>query len=183
MMVFHCGIYAYIGRYEHIDFLGKPDTSLRYKKCGKSVSSDIEFFRRRDDVLTDLKGATGFRVRSSGLVEGFAQCIGDLSAADCSACLAEAVEELKTLCGSAAAADVFLAQCYARYWASGYYDYSSGPRLFRCSLLCRRIIHLHWQNILAFSSSIKNMDSILTIETLRVNFHSFCLFGVQQPSL
>ncbi|XP_010098939.2 cysteine-rich repeat secretory protein 15 [Morus notabilis] len=112
-------------RHEHLDFLGKIDTGLRYKKCSKSVSNDVEFFRRRDDVLADLQGATSFRVSSSGLVEGFAQCIGDLSPTDCSSCLADAIGKVKSLCGSAAAADVFLAQCYARYWASGYYDLSS----------------------------------------------------------
>ncbi|PON61907.1 Gnk2-like domain containing protein [Trema orientale] len=112
-------------RYEHFDFLGKIDTSLRYKKCSKSVSNDVEFFRRRDDVLADLQGAISFRVSSSGLVEGFAHCVGDLNPTDCSSCLADAVGKLKTLCGSAAAADVFLAQCYVRYWASGYYDLSS----------------------------------------------------------
>ncbi|XP_059633955.1 plasmodesmata-located protein 8-like isoform X2 [Cornus florida] len=111
-------------RFEHIDFLGKLDTSVKYKKCSKSVSNDVEFFKRRDDVLADLQAAVGFRVSSSGLVEGFAQCLGDLSAADCSSCLADAVVKLKSLCGSAQAADVFLAQCYARYWASGYYDSS-----------------------------------------------------------
>lgn len=112
-------------RYEHVDFLGKLDTSLRYRKCSKSsVSSDVEFFRRRDDVLADLQGTSGFRVSSSGLVEGFAQCLGDLSQNDCSSCIADAVGELKSLCGSAATVDVFLAQCYARYWASGYYDLS-----------------------------------------------------------
>ncbi|XP_048132039.1 plasmodesmata-located protein 8 [Rhodamnia argentea] len=111
-------------RYEHTDFLGKVDTGLRYQKCGRGSESDQEFFRRRDDVLADLKTALGFRVSSLGMVEGFAQCLGDQSAADCSACISQAVEELKTLCGSAAAADVFLAQCYARYWASGYYDSS-----------------------------------------------------------
>lgn len=113
-------------RYEHMDFLGKIDTSLRYKKCSKSVSNDVEFFRRRDDVLADMESATGFRVGSSGLVGGFAQCLGDLSPTDCTSCLADAVGKLKSLCGSAAAADVFLAQCYAQYWASGYYDLSSG---------------------------------------------------------
>ncbi|KAJ7950943.1 Cysteine-rich repeat secretory protein like [Quillaja saponaria] len=112
-------------RYEHIDFLSKLDTSLRYRKCSKAVNNDVEFFRRRDDVLDDLQAASGFRVSTSGLVEGYAQCLGDLSAADCSSCLADAVGKLKTSCGSAAAADVFLAQCYARYWASGYYDSSS----------------------------------------------------------
>jgi hypothetical protein len=113
-------------RYEHVDFLGKLDTGLRHTKCSKSVSDDVEFFRRRDDVLADLQGASGFRVSSSGLVQGFAQCLGDLSASDCSSCLVDAVGKLKTVCGSAAAADVFLAQCYARYWASGYYESSSG---------------------------------------------------------
>ncbi|KAF8028493.1 hypothetical protein BT93_E1190 [Corymbia citriodora subsp. variegata] len=113
-------------RYEHMDFLGKLDTGLRYQKCSKSAESGQDFFRRRDDVLAELRGAIGFRVSSSGLVEGFAQCLGDLSTADCSTCLSQAVEEVRTLCGSAAAADVFLAQCYARYWASGYYDSSSG---------------------------------------------------------
>lgn len=113
-------------RYEHNDFLGKLDTSLRYKKCSKSINNDAEFFRRRDDVLADLQTAIGFKVSSSGLVEGYAQCLGDLNSADCSSCLADAVGKLKTLCGSAAAADVFLGQCYARYWASGYYDFSSG---------------------------------------------------------
>lgn len=111
-------------RYEHIDFLGRVDTSLRYRKCSKSVSNDVEFFKRRDDVLAELEGALGFRVSSSGLVEGFAQCLGDLGASDCSSCLEEAVLKLKILCGSAEAGDVFLAQCYARYWASGYYDSS-----------------------------------------------------------
>lgn len=105
-----------------MDFLGKQDTGLRYKKCSRSVNDDVEFFKRREDVLADLQTAIGFKVSGSGLVEGFAQCLGDLSSSDCSACLAVAVGNLKNLCGSAAAADVFLAQCYARYWASGYYD-------------------------------------------------------------
>ncbi|XP_039069135.1 plasmodesmata-located protein 8 [Hibiscus syriacus] len=108
-------------RYDHANFLGVPDTSLKFKKCSRSVNNDVEFYKRRDDVLDDLESAIGFKVSSSGLVEGFAQCLGDLSATDCSSCLATAVGELKSLCGSAEAAGVFLGQCYARYWASGYY--------------------------------------------------------------
>lgn len=111
-------------RYEHIDFLGKPDTSLRYRKCSKRASNDAEFLRRRDDVLANMQGTINFRVSTSGVVEGYAQCIRDLSEADCSSCLADAVVQLKSLCGSSEAADVFLAQCYARYWASGYYESS-----------------------------------------------------------
>lgn len=116
-------------RYEHFDFLGKLDTSVKFKKCSSSSSNDVEFFRRRDDVLADMQAGAGagngFRVSSSGLVQGFAQCLGDLSSQDCSSCLADGVGKLKSLCGSAAAADVFLGQCYARYWASGFYPNSS----------------------------------------------------------
>ncbi|MBA0685834.1 hypothetical protein Goari_013477 [Gossypium aridum] len=108
-------------RYEHSNFLGSPDTTLMFKKCSRSVNNDVEFFKRRDDVLADLQSAIGFKVSSSGLVEGFSQCLGDLSSSDCSACLSDAVAKLKSLCGSAAAAGVYLGQCYARYWASGYY--------------------------------------------------------------
>ncbi|XP_010512407.1 PREDICTED: cysteine-rich repeat secretory protein 15 [Camelina sativa] len=116
-------------RYETNDFLGKPDTSLRYKKCSsKSVENDNDFFKRRDDVLSDLESTRlGYKVSRSGLVEGYAQCVGDLSPSDCTACLAESVGKLKNLCGSAIAAEVYLAQCYARYWGSGYYDFSSDP--------------------------------------------------------
>lgn len=118
-------------RYEHFDFLGKLDTSVKFKKCStQSSSNDIEFFRRRDDVLADMQAGNnvGFRVSSSGLVQGFAQCLGDLNSQDCSSCIGDAVGKLKSLCGSAAAADVFLGQCYARYWASGFYPNSSGKQ-------------------------------------------------------
>lgn len=113
-------------RYEHDDFLGKLDTTLRYKKCSNSLSHDQEFLKRRDDVLADLLQAapTGFRMSSADSVEGYAQCYGDLTVTDCSSCLSVAIMQMKSLCGSSAAADVFLAKCYARYWASGYYDSS-----------------------------------------------------------
>lgn len=113
-------------RYEKFNFLGKPDTTVMYKRCSRSSSNDPEFFHRRDDVLATLQGAVdGFRVSSSGSVQGFGQCLGDLSPNDCSSCLTEAVKELKTLCGQAAAAHIFLAKCYAEYWEAGYYDLST----------------------------------------------------------
>ncbi|XP_043718446.1 plasmodesmata-located protein 8-like [Telopea speciosissima] len=112
-------------RYESFDFLGKLDTNLMFKKCSRSSTNDPEFYRRRDDVLADLQTAIGFRVSTLGLVEGVAQCLGDLNSADCSSCLSEAVSKLKNVCGSVASADVYLAKCYAKYWASGYYDSSS----------------------------------------------------------
>ncbi|KAL0379682.1 UNVERIFIED_CONTAM: Plasmodesmata-located protein 8 [Sesamum angustifolium] len=83
-------------RYENTDFLGQLDDSLRFKKCSGNGGNDGEFLRRRDDVLADLQGAVGFRVAAAGAVEGYAQCLGDLEAADCSACLADAVMKVKS---------------------------------------------------------------------------------------
>ncbi|XAR54140.1 hypothetical protein NMG60_11029154 [Bertholletia excelsa] len=115
-------------RYSHANFLGKLDTSLKYSKCSETKSGDADFFHRRDDVLDYLGATTAeeFRVSRSGLVQGFAQCVGDLNVGDCSACLSEAMTRLKSLCGDAVAAEVFLGECFARYWASGYYESSSG---------------------------------------------------------
>ncbi|KAL6004910.1 hypothetical protein ACLOJK_005468 [Asimina triloba] len=127
-------VYAFAGglqldgcfvRYDNVNFLGKLDTTLEYRKCSPRTSDDNEFFQRRDDVLADLQTAVSFRVRTVGMVEGVAQCMGDLTSADCSACLSDAVGKLKNVCGAALAADVYLAQCYARYWASGYYSSTS----------------------------------------------------------
>lgn len=110
-------------RYEHIDFLNKLDTTLVYKKCSKSnLESDGGFVQRRDELLEGLKGSVGFKGSRSGTVQGLAQCSGDLGQGDCGECLAQAVDQVKALCGSAAAAHVFLAKCYVQYWASGYSD-------------------------------------------------------------
>lgn len=77
-------------------------------------------------MLATIENAgDGFRVSSSGTVQGFGQCVGDLSPSDCSSCLSEGVKQLKTVCGQAAAAHVFLAKCYAEYWEAGYDDLSS----------------------------------------------------------
>ncbi|GAB2281354.1 hypothetical protein Dimus_015950 [Dionaea muscipula] len=92
-------------RYGHVNFLGVLDTTVVYKKCSGDGASngDVEttFIRRRDEALTDLQrpGNDRFRVSSSGLVQGMAQCVGDLSNGDCLLCLSEAVSQLKNLCG------------------------------------------------------------------------------------
>jgi Salt stress response/antifungal len=131
-------------RYSNNNFLGQNDTTLAYRRCSTSTSNDEEFLRRKDDVFADLQGGDGFRVSSSASVQGYAQCIGDLAAADCTTCLAEAVSELRNSCGSAKAADVYLAQCYARYWASGYYFHSpAGTVHSQTKMLnnCPKVVH------------------------------------------
>jgi hypothetical protein len=78
------------------------------------------------DGATVASPAAGYyKVSTSGDVQGVAQCLGDIAAADCPACLAQAVEQLKGTCGNAVAADVYLAKCSVRYWENGNYFRSS----------------------------------------------------------
>ncbi|KAL5216759.1 hypothetical protein ABZP36_008160 [Zizania latifolia] len=114
-------------RYDSSNFLGQPDTAMVYRKCSTSTRSDGDFLKNRDAILGALQGsaANGYKVSSSDSVQGVSQCLGDIAAADCTTCLAQAVGQLKGTCGTALAADVYLAQCYVRYWASGYYFRSS----------------------------------------------------------
>jgi hypothetical protein len=122
-------------RYDSSDFVGRADTSVAYRKCSSGTSDDAAFLKARDSVLAaELQGdgatvaspAAGYyKVSTSGDVQGVAQCLGDIAAADCPACLAQAVEQLKGTCGNAVAADVYLAKCSVRYWENGNYFRSS----------------------------------------------------------
>ncbi|XP_074581794.1 plasmodesmata-located protein 8-like isoform X2 [Curcuma longa] len=116
-------------RYSNENFLGKPDASLVFRLCNAASGGGATaapgdaaaFLRQREAVLADLLSAASYRVSTSGTVQGDAQCLGDLVAADCAACLAQAVAQLRAVCGDALSADVYLAQCYARYWAPAHY--------------------------------------------------------------
>lgn len=111
-------------RYSNENFLGKPDTELVFRLCGKAGvggGDATTFLQHREAVLADLLGAASYLVSTSGTMQGDAQCLGDLVAADCAACLAQAVAQLRVTCGDALSADVYLAQCYARYWAPAHY--------------------------------------------------------------
>ncbi|WOL05659.1 cysteine-rich repeat secretory protein 15-like isoform X1 [Canna indica] len=122
-------------RYSNEDFVGRPDTATVYQKCSDSTSDDGRFVQQREDVLAGLQSAACYRVSVSGTVQGDVQCLGDLSVADCAACLSQAVAQLRGACGSAISADVYLAQCYARYWAPDHYFRAAveeGDLCFNC---------------------------------------------------
>ncbi|KAL0446738.1 UNVERIFIED_CONTAM: Plasmodesmata-located protein 6 [Sesamum latifolium] len=75
----------------------------------------------RDAVLAYLAaGGQFFRVSGAGRVQGVAQCVQDLSVGECQDCLSEAIQRLKSECGSSAWGDMFLGKCYARYSERGY---------------------------------------------------------------
>ncbi|KAG0486232.1 hypothetical protein HPP92_008327 [Vanilla planifolia] len=62
---------------------------------------------------------------------GLFQCRGDLSASDCSACVAKAIPQWSSLCGSAVAARIQLAGCYALYEISGFPQVSGTQMLYK----------------------------------------------------
>ncbi|KAH6773905.1 plasmodesmata-located protein 6 [Perilla frutescens var. hirtella] len=108
-------------RYDNTSFVGAPDKTVVSDKCGPLIADDSDVLTRRDAVLSYLEaGGQFFRVSGSGKVQGVAQCVQDLSATECQDCLSDAIQRLKTQCGSSTWGDMFLAKCYARYSERGY---------------------------------------------------------------
>ncbi|XP_074588926.1 plasmodesmata-located protein 7-like [Curcuma longa] len=115
-------------RYGNDSFLGKPDTSVLYKKCASPSASgghgDDESgmqLSMRDAALAALQpsGGGSYRVGAAGEVKAVAQCVGDQSAKQCDECTAAAVARLKEVCGLAGAGDAYLGKCYVRYSSDG----------------------------------------------------------------
>ena len=106
--------------YDNTTFLGLEDKTVLLKKCGPSIVYDTDGMSRRDSVLAALVGSSGpYRVGGSVDVQGLAQCVGDLSLAECEDCISEAIGRVKRECGGAVYGDMFLAKCYARYSTGG----------------------------------------------------------------
>jgi hypothetical protein len=74
--------------------------------AGPNYQGDVKAKASINSVLTDhvAKGSTGggFATASAGenetVIYGLAQCRGDVSASDCSACLADAAKQLPASC-------------------------------------------------------------------------------------
>ncbi|KAL8531909.1 hypothetical protein ACS0TY_008494 [Phlomoides rotata] len=108
-------------RYDNTSFLGVEDKTVVSDKCGPLIADDSDLMNRRDATLANLMaGLQFFRVGGSGKLQGLAQCVQDLSSSECQDCLSEAIQRLKTQCGSSSWGDMFLAKCYARYSERGY---------------------------------------------------------------
>ncbi|KAG1330565.1 plasmodesmata-located protein 8 [Cocos nucifera] len=118
-------------RYGNDSFIGRPDTSLAFKRCGPAATSDHSA-TLSDMALSSLASpgaAVGpFRLGVAGQVRGAAQCVGDLSPEDCGACLAHAVGQLRAACGESESGDMYLGKCYARFWSGDGDDFSSAHR-------------------------------------------------------
>ncbi|WOL08821.1 hypothetical protein Cni_G17574 [Canna indica] len=115
-------------RYSKDPFLGKPDTTLFYKKCGSLLPNghNSDILGQRDAALGSLSGGGGdYRVGAGGEVRALAQCVGDQGDKECSDCVAAAAALLKDGCGMADAGDAYLGKCYVSYWSGGGGVYTS----------------------------------------------------------
>ncbi|XP_037420426.1 cysteine-rich repeat secretory protein 55-like isoform X2 [Triticum dicoccoides] len=97
-----------------MDAIGSNCAGTRYAGSGKA---------NIDSVLADLvaKGSSGgFATAVAGkgnsaVVYGLAQCRGDVSASDCSSCLADAAKQLPTACSYLSDARIWYDFCFMRY--------------------------------------------------------------------
>ncbi|KAM0952773.1 putative Gnk2-like domain-containing protein [Dioscorea sansibarensis] len=120
-------------RYDNESFLGVPDTTLYFKKCGQALSIngvyDPNMLSMREAALSQLQqgGGGGLPVSSSyrtgvaGNFQAMSQCVGDLSGKECGDCVSAAMVQLKSSCSFAVSGDVYLGKCYARFWSYGDY--------------------------------------------------------------
>lgn len=121
-------------QYDHESIIGVEDKTVVLKKCGPSMDAaagKTSVSGSRDEVLNALiSGSSGgnsgtYRVSGSRDMQAMGQCVGDLSGDECQDCLTDAVNRLKSECGTGGYGDMFLAKCYARYSIAGNNAYSN----------------------------------------------------------
>ncbi|XP_072980200.1 plasmodesmata-located protein 6-like [Typha angustifolia] len=107
-------------RYGNDSFLGKPDTTLMYKKCGGGEDEDADVIGMRDSAVGEVAAAEGaYRVGSAGQVRAVAQCVEDVGEKGCGDCVAAAAAQVKVGCAYKAEGEVYLGKCYVRCWSDG----------------------------------------------------------------
>ncbi|CAH8337421.1 unnamed protein product [Eruca vesicaria subsp. sativa] len=108
-------------RYDKNSFFGVQDKTEMLKKCGQPMGfNDQDGLTRVADVMGSLSSGSGpDRTGGNGDVRGVAQCMGDLSSAQCQDCLTDAIGRLRSDCGMSQGGYVYLSKCYARFSYGG----------------------------------------------------------------
>ncbi|XP_013691175.2 plasmodesmata-located protein 5 isoform X1 [Brassica napus] len=108
-------------RFDKSSFFGVQDKTEMLKKCGQPMGfNDQDALTRVSDVMGSLSSGSGSdRSGGNGDVRGMAQCMGDLSPAQCQDCLTDAIGRLSSDCGMSQGGYVYLSKCYARFSYGG----------------------------------------------------------------
>ncbi|KAL2321088.1 hypothetical protein Fmac_030057 [Flemingia macrophylla] len=97
------------------------NTNLIYKGCSDQKLQDPSLLKPLLASLVSDSSQKPFAAATQNAITAAYQCRGDLSNADCRACVAKIPAMLPALCGAdVAAARVQLAACYLRYQAVGF---------------------------------------------------------------
>ncbi|XP_056851577.1 plasmodesmata-located protein 5 isoform X1 [Raphanus sativus] len=108
-------------RFDKNSFFGVQDKTEMLQKCGQPLGfNDQDALTRVSDVMGSLRSGSGpDRTGGNGDVQGVAQCMGDLSSAQCQDCLTDAIGRLRSDCGMSQGGYVYLSKCYARFSYGG----------------------------------------------------------------
>ncbi|KAL8224427.1 hypothetical protein R6Q57_019902 [Mikania cordata] len=104
-------------KYDNMSFFGDLEKTEVCRRCGPSISYNLDVLNRIDGALAYLVGGTRqyYREGDFGSIEGVAQCVQDLSLSDCQDCLSEACGRLRTECETSNWGEMYLGKCYIRY--------------------------------------------------------------------
>ncbi|CAA0831666.1 Cysteine-rich repeat secretory protein 11 [Striga hermonthica] len=111
-------------------------TTLVYKGCAKQPLSNPypQTLASLFASLTPQSSKSRFAKASSAALTGLFQCRGDLSPADCHACVVTIPPMMDKLCGRVIAARIQLLGCYMLYEAAGFAQISGMAMLYKsCS--------------------------------------------------
>ncbi|KAL6285094.1 hypothetical protein ACE6H2_009484 [Prunus campanulata] len=113
-----------------------PQINLLNKGCSQYNATNLpEFYTNLNATFSDLKTqlnknsthfATAQQARGSDPVYAMVQCRNYLSAADCAACFAAAVSQIRN-CSAANGARVIYDGCFLRYESAGFFDQTTLP--------------------------------------------------------
>ncbi|KAL0926859.1 hypothetical protein M5K25_003112 [Dendrobium thyrsiflorum] len=103
------------------------DTDLIRLECGKNFTNNDNLQANINNTIFDLvtkTSAYGFANTSHGsgsdTVYGIADCRGDVSDQICSACIANASQQIQTTCWNSAEARIWYPYCFLRYNTSNF---------------------------------------------------------------
>ncbi|CAL2244475.1 unnamed protein product [Prunus armeniaca] len=113
-----------------------PQINLLNKGCSQYNATNLpDFYTNLNATFSDLKTllnknsthfATAQQARGSDPVYAMVQCRNYLSAADCAACFAAAVSQIRN-CSAANGARVIYDGCFLRYESAGFFDQTTLP--------------------------------------------------------
>ncbi|KAI4295834.1 hypothetical protein L6164_035835 [Bauhinia variegata] len=126
-------------RYSNRNFFGKVNVTGNIGKDNiQNISAPEKLQSAVNDVLYNITEMAAFNSSANmyatteapfedKTIYALVQCTGDLSAADCSACLKSAIKDIPGCCYASIGARILSRSCYLRYEFYPFYEGATGP--------------------------------------------------------